>query len=103
MIAVYCLVWTVICEAVIYRFLLRRREKIFDLCLVNLFTNPLLNVSLARFVPEYYVYAVVTLEVLVVLVEWQFFRWLQLPRSLYLSLVLNASSLFLGLLAMELL
>jgi hypothetical protein len=101
--AFFCLAWTVICEAGVYRFVLRRREKILDLCLVNLFTNPLLNVSLARISPELFSYAVIVLEVLVVLVEWQIFRGLKLERPLYASLVLNASSLFLGMAAMALL
>lgn len=101
--AVYCLIWTVACEALVYRFALHRREKILDLCLLNICTNLLLNVVLMRFSPDYHPYAIAVLEGVVVLVEWRAFAWLKLERPLFLSLVLNAASLFLGIAARELL
>jgi uncharacterized membrane protein len=98
-------------ELAVARFALgmRTRRQLGTVALVNVVTNPLLNVSLALAMALTRTSALselpalvslAALELTVIVVEWRVFAWaLRMPawRALTLSLAINAASLAAGL------
>ena len=100
------LLLTVLIEGALVLIFCRKREKVYHSVLVNMLTNPLVNILLilwANFVPlaevPFYYIAVAFLEIAAVITEWILYYKMGdfgIRKAFFASLCLNAASYSFG-------
>ncbi|MEZ0226385.1 MAG: hypothetical protein ACAH83_17645 [Alphaproteobacteria bacterium] len=96
---VIALTLTLIIELGVYRFVLRRREKYKELCLINLVTNPVANVLMSiadMHAPDFHIAALCCIEMAVMAAEWWLLKYAGVDQPLRVSIILNLSSWLIG-------
>ena len=92
---VIALALTLIIELGVYRFILRRKDKYRDLCLINIVTNPVANAMMVvadMHVPDFHFAALPCVETLVMAAEWRMLKYVGVEQPFLVSVVLNLSS-----------